>query len=234
MLGAVLVGTLVVFVAAQGCGGGSTSPTQTPAPTPDQLIERTAERMASLSSLRFQLTHEQGRTALITGVEAQKVDGAVVLPDQASLRVEAVASALAVFLEIQVAIDGAQAFMTDPLSGQWRDLPAESLPFNLLDLGATLGKIASSIAAPAFTTEKEIGGVVAQGIAGTVSGADLTPLIPSAVAEVQVELELWIDGDGLLRRVRIPGPVASKDPPDIVRILSFSAFDEPVTIIMPQ
>ena len=233
-----LVGILFILVAAQGCERSSTTPlpapSPTPSPTPEQLVKRTAERMSSLSSLRFQLTHKQGRTALMTGLEAETVDGTVVVPGQASLRVEAVAIELNMFLEINVAIDGAQSFITDPLNGQWRGLPAESLPFNFLDLGVNLGKIVSSMTTPKFTAEKELDGIVVQGVAGTVSGVDLKPLIPSALAEAQVGLNLWIDSDGLLRRVHISGPVIAQDSPDIIRILSFSAFDKPVTITIPK
>jgi hypothetical protein len=105
--------------------------------------------MAALSSLRFSLTHEKGRTPLMAGIEAQEVQGTVRLPDQAAIRVEAVATALGAFIPLELLIHGAQASMTDPFSGTPQPLSAESLPFNFLDLGVTLSGIARSLQDPA-------------------------------------------------------------------------------------
>ena len=211
-----------------GCGNGDSAPE--PLETPQETLEGAAIQMASLTSLSFVLSHEEGYSPLFPGVEAQRVEGVVALPDQAGMEVEARVSALGSFISIKIVVDGADATMTDPLTGALRSLPASSLPFNFLDLGATLGAIALAMQDPAFTEDRTIDGVSSRGIAGTVTGLDLRTLIPAATAEAEVRLEVWVGEDSLIRRVSIDGVVVSNDPAGVVRILTFGAFDQSVTI----
>ena len=205
-------------------------PTPTPTPTPEERLKAAADRMAALSSLSFTLTHEEGSTPLMVGVELQKAQGVVALPDRASLDVEAIVTALRAFLSLKIVVDGAQASMTDPLTGAPRELPADSLPFNFLNLGVTLGDIARALRDPVYTTSQEIDGVMSRGIAGSILGQDLSSLIPVAVRDAHVGLEMWVGEDDLIRRVRIAGPVVSSDSLEVVRNLILGSFDQPVTI----
>ena len=198
--------------------------------SPQQTLAEAATRMATLTSLGFVLSHEEGYSPLLPGVEAHRVEGVVALPDQAGLEVEARISALGSFISIKIVVDGADATMTDPLTGAPRSLPASSLPFNFLNLGATLGAIALAMQDPAFTEGRTIDGVPSQGIAGAVTGRDLRVLIPAARADAEVRLEVWVGEDSLIRRVSIGGEVVANDPSGVVRILTFGAFNQPVTI----
>lgn len=218
----------VMALVSASCGSSDSAPESLE--TPRQTLEGAAIRMASLTSLSFVLSHEEGYSPLLPGVEAQRVEGVVALPDQAGLEVEARISALGSFISIKIVVDGADATMTDPLTGAPRSLPASSLPFNFLNLGATLGAIALAMQDPAFTEGRTIDGVPSQGIAGAVTGRDLRVLIPAARADAEVRLEVWVGEDSLIRRVSIGGVVVSNDPSGVVRILTFGAFDQPVTI----
>lgn len=221
---------LLSLVAALGCSRSASAPT----PPPQERLEAAAKRMAALTSLRFTLTHEQGRTPLLAGIEAQRAEGAVALPDQASLQVEAVVTGVGAFISLSILVKGAEVSMTDPLTGAWRPLPAGSLPFNFLDLGLTLASIARAIQSPAYTSREVIGGVASQGIRGSVTGKQLASLVPSATPTATAGIEVWVGEDNLIRRVRLTGPVVPKDSPEVVRVLSFTAFDQPVTIALPR
>ena len=222
------------------CGGAevtATAPatptppaTPAPTPTPADVLGEAAERMAALGSLAFALEHEEGRSPIMPGVEAERVEGVVALPDRASLRVDAIATALGMFVSLEIVIEGTEASMTDPLTGAPRRLEAASLPFDFLDLGVTLGDIVRRVEGPAFATVEEVDGSPGRWISGAVLGRDLTALIPSAVADATVRLEVWVGEDHLVRRVRIDGPVVAGDAPGVVRALTFRAFDEPVTV----
>ena len=224
---------LLVLLALLGLVFGCSAPAE-PTPTPQETLEAAAERMAALTSLSFILTHEEGRTRLLAGIEAEKAEGVVALPDQASLQVEAVATAINAFISFQVVVNGPQAYMTDPLKGTWQELPTASLPFNFQDLGNTLGGIVRALDDPRYTSTQNLAGVPSLGVAGTVAGQRLSALIPSAVPDAEVRLEVWVGEDHLIRRVRIEGSVAANDPPKMVRVLALSAFDEPVAIDIPR
>jgi hypothetical protein len=103
-----------------------------------------------------------------------------------------------------------------------------------LDLGRTLAGIARGIQEPTLIASQTIEGIPSQGIAGSVSGQQLAPLIPSATPDTKVPLEVWVGSDHLIRRVRISGQVVSADQPGVVRVLSLGGFDQPVTITPPQ
>ena len=194
--------------------------------TPQERLDNAAERMGQVTSLDFTLSHEEGHTPLMLGVVLQGAEGSTKFPDQASMRVDALISALNTFLEMEIIVDGENATMTDPLSGTPLALPANQLPFNLHGLGATLGGILLAIEDPAFTDSDTLDGVASQGIGGTISGADIKPLIPGADATLQQDIEVWVGEDNLIRRVRIAGKVLGNDTEPVVRILTFTNFDE--------
>ena len=236
--GLFLAMSMVLLVA---CGSEATSmptasptptPTPTPvfSPTPEERLKVAADRMSALTSLRFTMTHEQGRTPLMTGVELQKVEGLVALPNRASMDVEAVVTVFGSLVTLHVVVDGDQASMTDPLTGVPQDLSADSLPFNFLNLGVNLGHIVRALGGPTYTTNQEIDGVLSYGIAGSVLAGDLSRLVRAASGDVQVGLELWVGDDDLIRRLRIEGPLVSRDAPGVVRILTLESFDQPATI----
>ena len=194
--------------------------------TPQERLENAAERMGQVTSLDFTLSHEEGHTPLMLGVVLQGAEGSTQVPDQASMRVDALISALNTFLKMEIVVDGENATMTDPLSGNPLPVPTSSLPFNLHGLGETLGGILLAIEGPAFSTGETLDGVRSQGIGGTISGADIKPLIPAADASLQQDIEVWVGEDDLIRRVRIAGKVLANDTEPVVRILTFTNFDE--------
>ena len=194
--------------------------------TPQERLANAAERMEQVTSLAFTLAHEEGHTPLMLGVVLQGAEGTAQLPDQASMKVDALISALNTFLEMEIVVDGENATMTDPLSGVPLPIPTSSLPFNLHGLGHTLRGILLAIQDPAYTATDTLEGVASQGIGGTISGADIKPLIPAADATLTQAIEVWVGEDDLVRRVRIAGKVLANDIEPVVRILTFAAFDE--------
>ena len=221
---------VLVLLAVASCGDNL--PLDDAAPTPEQRLEAAAARMATLTSLAFRLTHEEGTTQVFEGVVATVVSGEVAIPGGANVEVEA--EALGFFVSIDVVVSGDEAYMTDPLSGTWQSLPASDLPFDFRDLGATLAGIVRSVDAPALGGSLEIDAVSTQSITGSVSGSDLTALIPGADVDAVLDIELWMDGEGLVRRVRLSDALVEGDVDNVVRVLDFSAFDAPVSVTVPE
>ena len=223
---------VLALLAAVSCGDNLPVDGPTPTPTPEQRLEAAADRMATLTSLAFRLTHEEGSTQLFEGVVATVVSGEVAIPGGANVEVEA--EALGFFVSINIVVSGDQAYMTDPLSGTWQSLPASDLPFDFRDLGATLAGIVRSTDTPALGAGQEIDGVSTETITGRVAGSDLTTLIPGANVDALLDVELWVDGDGLVRRVRLSDSLVDGDVDNVVRVLDFSAFDAPVSVTVPE
>ena len=227
---ATLAALVLPLLALVSCGDDPAA--DEAAPTPEQRLETAADHMAALTSLAFRLSHEEGTTQVFEGVVATVVSGEVAIPGGANVEVEA--EALGFFVSIDIVVVDDQAYMTDPLSGTWQSLPAADLPFDFRDLGATLAGITRSVDSPALGAALDIDGVSTQGVTGTVTGSALTTLIPGADADAVLDVELWMDDAGLVRRVRLSDPIVAGDVDNVVRVLDFSAFDQPVSVTVPE
>jgi hypothetical protein len=174
----------------------------TPTPTAGVALVTGAKQMASLKSLNFTLTSEEGGVPLMVGMAAVKVEGAVVLPDQVTIKT------------------------TEP-GGEPQEVPADSLPFRFDDLAATLADILEALQDPVDASRKWIENVPTRGFSGSVKGEQLKALIPSAIPDATATILLWIGEDGLVRRVEIRGPVAPDDAQEAVRVLELHGFNQP-------
>ena len=170
----------------------------------------------------------------MTGIVMNELEGQVDLPNQFAVDVKAEATAFRAFIKIDIVAANQKVYMTDPLSGRWQEISLDILPFNFSDLGNTLAGIMTSMDGPALGVGETIGGRRTLKLQGTITSKDLSALVPKAAEDLDVGLDLWVEEDRLLLvRARIAGPVVNSDPPDIVRVLTFSAFNEPVTIKPP-
>ena len=172
----------------------------TPTPAPAAVLEAAAKRMSSLSSLSFILTAEPEGTPLMPDIQAHSIQGSAELPSQVTLQ----------------ATDAA---------GATSDVSPGSLPFDFTDLGNKIGAIARAMQGPEDTARQWIDNVPSRGAAGTVLGEHLASLVPSVSAEAQLTVQMWFDTDGLVRRVRIEGPLAPDDPTNAARVLEMRDFE---------
>ena len=172
----------------------------TPTPAPATVLKAAAKRMSSLSSLSFTLTAEPEGTSLMPNIQARSIQGSVELPGEVTLR-------------------------TPDAAGVTSEISVDSLPFDFTDLGVKIGAIARAIQGPEDTARQWIDNVPSRGATGTVLGEHLGGLVPSVAAAAQLTVQMWFSGDGLVRRIRIEGPLAPDDPPDAARVLELRDFD---------
>jgi len=228
----------MLLAQAMACGSlPSPTPTPTPKPTPDPQVtlRRAVSLVLEMESAAFTLEHQAGSTILFPGLEMSKASGVVDIPDRIRLRVEAQSTIPRAFVEINVVIIGDQAWMTDFISGQWRQVPLESLPVTFSDLGRTLADIIEAVRDPRLVGSQELEGRDTYRIEGRVQSEDLAALVPGAGEGFEVVLMLWLDqDDGLLRRVLITGQVVPSDIPGAVRLLTLEDINLPVDITVPE
>jgi hypothetical protein len=167
----------------------------TPQPTLADALSSAADRMGALTSLSFTLTGEGA--PLLPGLEAQKVVGKLTAPDQVTFEV------------------------TDS-DGVALDVQARSLPLNVSGLGVTVSGLAKGIQDPTEAENQWIDNRPHRGISGTVSGSLVARLITSAAPDSTALLTLYLSEDGLVRRIRIEGPLAPGEPPESVRVLDLT------------
>jgi len=191
-------------------------------------------------------------------LELEDVTGAVQRPD----RFRAVATANIAILKVDVEVIGigTQIWVKNPLAGaaggeeyiqvDLSEGGAEQTLAELVNPDRILLRAVDLLEDPVVRGEDEIDGVQTTVIEGTFDPSEAIGMVPgtpvtvsdaATQAATQTGLELagpvptliWIDGDGLVRRVRVEGPILTSEATDVVRRLDLFAYNEPVEIEAP-
>ena len=201
-----------------------------------EALRGAVNEMLELETASFVLEHLKGATVLIPGfLEMRKASGVVDIPDRFLVKVEAETVRPRSFVEINVVTILDQAYITDLISGEWREVDPDSLPFTLTNLGKTLADIIEAVDAPAFIASERLRGYDTYRIQGRIQSQDLLSLVPGAGEGFDVQLDLWLEQSGsLLLQVLITGKVVSTDQADTVRRLTLDDINVPVDITPPK
>ena len=230
-----LLAALVVLSLVSACSSGT--PTEPPDGLPGIDIElampQAVDQLLALKSAAFTLEHLEGSTVLVPGVLMTKIYGEVSIPDRFKVTVEAESEFPKSYLEISIITIDDTAYMTDIFTGRWNKISAGSLPFNLSGLGQTLAGIVESVQQPRAVRAERLNGIDTVLIKGQIMSENLSELVPGSAKGFPVELELWLDQDGLLRQALIIGRVVATDIPETVRKLTLENINQPVVIEPP-
>ena len=200
----------------------------------EPVLLQAVEQLMGLESASFSLSHLKGSTILMPGVLMTKISGEVSIPDRSRVTVEAQIEFPKSYVEIDIVRIQETAYMTSIFGGDWNQIPAESLPFNLSGLGLTMAEIVDAIQKPKILGDERLNGIDTLRIGGMINSKDLVKLVPGAEGNVRVDLELWINReDGLLQRALIAGQVVPTDDVDTIRDLVLKNINQPVVIDAP-
>ena len=200
----------------------------------EPVLLQAVEQLMGLESASFSLNHIKGSTVLMPRVLITKISGEVSIPDRSRVTVEAQIEFPKSYVEIDIVRIQETAYMTNIFGGDWNQIPAESLPFNLSRLGLTMAEIVDAIQKPKILGEERLNGIDTLRIGGMINSKDLVKLVPGAEGNVRVDLELWINReDGLLQRALIAGQVVPTDDVDTIRDLVLKNINQPVVIDAP-
>jgi len=164
------------------------------------------------------------------GLEMTSASGDIVRPSKLKVKV------FAGFLEAGVITVGEVTFMTNPLTGEWEPLPSEFTAVKLFDPDTGIKAIIDKITSAIKLDEEKVAGVLCYHIKGTLDSGDLSAITcGNAIEGVSIDTEVWIGKeDFLLRRIKLEGQITKDEEPGIVRTLSISNFNQPVTIELPE
>ena len=229
---------LSIFVAAlffMSCGGNSTpEATAIPAPTPtpvnvEELLRVAGAATAALDTFHFLLEHNTGGTPLAPNLTVTEAKGDVVNPDGISTEFAGTLGAFAVRSSLITL--GDESYMTNPLTGAWESVPKEVSPLGFFDPQSGIGAMMTQVQSPALLSsgdgEFRVGGILPV--------AALEPLLGSATDGTTVKAELTIDADTFfLTEAILTGRVTATEPDGVVRTITLTEFNQPLSIVAPE
>ncbi len=213
------------------------APTATPQPTPtpvtpEAVLARSGEVMAAVESFHFRLSHKRGSTPLLLNLSITEAEGDVIKPDRLSLDLNGSFGNLAVRSSL-IAI-GDTTYMTNPLTGGWEASAAGVSPLGFFDPSKGVAAMMSSIQQPSLAQDTR-GGQSVYHIRGKLAAEALAPLLGATVQGSTVDVELTVDAQRLyLLEAVVDGRVTPAEADGVVRVITLSRFNEPITIEPPR
>lgn len=227
----------------------TTAQEATPAATPSgaedavQLLNDAATAMTELETFAFEVVTARGETTIMEGFTLQEITGVVRRPADfettvtveipfASIDLTAVSVNNEVWIEIPTFGENA---------GGWQSLGSSDGLLSLLNPDVLILQAVRYIDDAAIDDTGDIDGVEVTYVTGTVDFQEIATQIagtetalPAEIAEGPVDLTIAIDNDNLVREIEIIGPLLTTESDDVIRLVTFSGFNEPVEIEEPQ
>lgn len=210
--------------------------TATPIPTPtpinvEDILRRSGEATSQLESFHFRLEHnDEGSTPFTDTLDIVEAEGDVVSPDSISIDFSGRFSGRFALKASLITI-GSDSYMTNPLTGNWEEVPAEVSPLGFFDPQQGIGAMMTGMRNPALTSEE---GAEFR-IEGDLDVQALRPLLGSATQGDSVRVELTLARDTLyLKKAVIEGRATANDPDDIIRTIYLSRYNESDSITAPD
>lgn len=218
------------------------------------ILDKAATRMASLNSFHFEMETVDGRATILENLELTRVVGDVLRPD--SFQATITAKLAVVDVDVQVVSTGGSVWITNPLDGGWEQIAtagadgAEDIT-TLINPDQLFLRALELIDEPTIEGTERLGDTDTTVVTGTFDPGRLaqlaTPEAGTPAPEEDLEggmgpvfatepvyLTAWIDDEGLVRLIEEEGPLTASESDDVIRAITFSAFDEPVEIVPPE
>ena len=227
-----LVVTLVLLIS---CAKSTATTTATPSSslTAAQVVSKGSDKLDTIKSFHFTLDQTGGGTPVGMGMEMTKVDGDIVRPDRLKATVTGTVSGMS--MGIQMISVGQVTYMTNPLTGGWEQLPSQFAILSVFNPNTGIATIMRGMTGLVKLSDEQSAGVICYHVSGSIDSQNLSPITGSSVKGTSIRVELWVGkDDSLVRSVKLTGKITETEVPCIVRTLNFSAFDEALSIALPQ
>lgn len=204
----------------------------------DEMIAQASAATLAQPTFAISVRNERGKTTVFPGVQLLGVDGVVKQPDR--FRATARAKALFINAELQVVGIGGKLWMSNPIQGtkqlKERHVDAKYLPLTRPDTIVQL--LLKLLEAPRIDRTEKLGPRALNVVTGRFNLTRLGEVAPELIGgpirtDQALPVEVWIDDAAMIHRLKIFGPMVTYDDPNLVRVIDFSRFGDPVTIDDP-
>lgn len=226
---------LFVLLSAAAC-----RPAPEPEPTPAEIVLNAAQRMSQLAGFHFAIAHS-GPPAYLDPdglISLVRMDGDYAAPDKARAAVLVKLTGFVTKVDV-VSVADVQ-WQTNPLTGQWEELPPDwgFNPAVLFDTEIGLQAILAADMSELALTGKE---KLEDGpdtdlyvLTGKVAGDRLFQMSGGLIGPAAVDAQLWVMPETFeLVRVLLTEPAAAEDASPGVWQVDFAGYDQVVEIEPP-
>ena len=198
----------------------------------NQIIEKSNTAMASLNSYQLNLTHITGIGTPIgeTGLKLLEASALIKMPGE--IHIEATLLFGNLILKTEYIRTESQSYYLNPLTQKWEEINDVANPLALAADGlneilfSTIGKITNPKLDYSDSNNYVIKGFVSSNIFSLLLEKTLTN---------QLSTTLHIDREThFVHKIEISGPASKYDAPEIIRKLTISNFNKPLTISNPE
>lgn len=201
------------------------------------VLKTAGEAVMALDTFTFDMQTTQGSSTIFPGVDLISVAGAVRRP--LDLKATLTVKALVQTMEIgAVAVDG-HFYIQDPLSGgAWQQISSAREVVNMVNPDWIIVAAVNLIKDASITEESDDSTLVEGYLDFKESlkeaGADNLSELEQFLATGPVDVAIWINGDNLIERVELYGPIFASESSDVEKRIDLSGFNEPVEIEKPD
>ncbi len=201
------------------------------------VLKKSGQAVLALDTFTFDMQTTHGSSTIFPGVELISVVGAVRRPFdlQATLTVKALVQTMEISA---VSVDG-EFYIQDPLSGgAWQQFGGAGDVVNMVNPDWII-LAAVNLIQDAHITDESNDSVIVEGyldFAESLSqgGANDVSELEGVLAEGPVDVAIWINGDSIIERVELYGPIFAAESPDVEKRIELGGFNEPVEIKKPM
>jgi hypothetical protein len=187
--------------------------------------------METLQRFHYLLEHENGATLIVSGVQMTRAEGDVDGPER--LRAAIMGRVATINIETGIVILGDESWFQNPLTRRWEQ--QEISIDEVFDPRSGVVALMRKAQTPRVAGTDRINNVEVRRIEAKLDSGDLTLLPGQPVPGISVDVAAWIGtSDQLVHRIELRGAAAEGEPPNILRRLTLSRFDEAITIDPPR
>jgi hypothetical protein len=208
-----------------------------------QLLEDAAQAMSALDTFAFDVVTAQGETVILEGLTLQGIQGVVRRPTdfETSVTVEIPFASIDL---TAVSVDGEVWINVPSLGGSdsgWQSFGNSDGLLSLLNPDVLILEAVRYLDDATIDGEGDLDGIDVKYVTGTVNFQAIaqsfvgdTETLPTEIAEGPADVTVAVDVDNLVREIEIVGPLLASEASDVIRLVTFSAFNEPVDIQQPE
>lgn len=205
-----------------------------PKPTAQQVLTALQKSFRSVTSFHLSLkTANLGNTDSVQ-IALRDADGDVLMPDKIRAQASVLLSGQAVTINL-ISV-GANQYITDPITGQWRVVKGILDPRSLTNPDTGIISLAGKLQDVTAPTADSVNGTSCWRVNGLLPAQDLAFFTGGGTpAGIMLKTSICAgQSDGLPYEITVMGQAAKGDTPQTTRTFVISKYGESISIVAPQ